>query len=234
MSRSQLPGAVHARLVAPAARPAQLADMSATPTNVRRTNRDRPIRPGRPGLWAAGWLAAGLALAGLTARAALSVTTPTGMPVGRTVTAEQLWEELDRTLPDNVWVSPLQNPAYEVISAKWLRRSFLPALKRQMASLEKTITPADDSAANCGGYALMCRLMLGLSAMAAQGRAPATATLIVQQGKPFGGLPATKENHCVAYVLTDEGPWIIEVQTGTHVPAADYPNLATIKLVSVH
>ena len=76
--------------------------------------------------------------------------------------------------------------------------------------------------------------MLGLSAMESHAHAPATATVIVYQAKPFGGLSATQENHCVALVLTDEGPWIIEAQSGAHVAISDYPNLSTIKLVSVH
>ncbi|MEJ1970969.1 MAG: hypothetical protein WDM96_00110 [Lacunisphaera sp.] len=76
--------------------------------------------------------------------------------------------------------------------------------------------------------------MLNLSAMEARARAPATATIVVYQEKAFGGLSATKENHCVAFVLTDEGPWIIEAQSGAHVAVRDYPNLSTVKLVSVH
>jgi hypothetical protein len=70
--------------------------------------------------------------------------------------------------------------------------------------------------------------------MDAGARAPATATVIVRQEKPFGGLYATKEDHCVAFVLTDEGPWIIEVQSGVYTKIGDYPNRGTIKLVSVH
>ena len=58
--------------------------------------------------------------------------------------------------------------------------------------------------------------------------------MIVFQGRPFGGLAATAEKHSVAFVLTDEGPWIIEVQSGEYTPLADYPNRETIRLVSVH
>ena len=156
------------------------------------------------------------------------------MPIGKTVTAEQLWQEFDRALPAGVWVSPLENLEYQVISAKWMRRSFLPALHQQMASLSRQNIGADNSAANCNGFALMCRLMLTLSAMAAHAPAPATATMIVHQAQPFGGLEATKENHSVAFVLTDEGPWVIEVQSGAYAKLGDYPNRSTIKLVSVH
>ena len=175
-----------------------------------------------------------LALAGVTAWAGLDVYAPGGMPTGRTVTAEQLWQQFDQTLPPGVWVSPLENNVYEVISARWMRRTFLPALKQQMKNLWAQGIPEEDSAGNCNGFALVCRLMLSLSAMSAHARAPATATVIVHQEKPFGGLSATMEDHCVAFVLTDEGPWIIEVQSATYTRIADYPNLRTVKLVSVH
>ena len=156
------------------------------------------------------------------------------MPTGQTVKAEQLWEEFDRTLPAGVWVSPLENTEYEVISAHWMRRSFLPALKGEMKDLWARRIPQENTAGNCSGFALVCRLMLGLAAMESHARAPATATVIVKQDKPFGGLDATRENHCVAFVLTDEGPWIIEVQSGVYAKLSDYPNLGTVKLVSVH
>ena len=180
------------------------------------------------------WLATVVSFAAVTAWADLSVNTPTGMPTGRTVTAEQLWQEFDRALPADVWVSPLENSKYEVISARWMRQEFLPALKRQMKLLWREGIPQENSAGNCSGFALVCRLMLNLSAMASHARAPATATVIVRQENPFGGLTATMEDHCVAFVLTDEGPWIIEVQSGVYTNFSDYPNLGTIKLVSVH
>lgn len=175
-----------------------------------------------------------LTLAAATAWADLKILAPGRMPSGRTVTAAQLWEELDRGLPDGVWVAPLQNSTYEVISAKWLRRDFLPSLKRQMQAFRDKDLPEDNSAANCNGLALIARLMLNLSAMDARAHAPAAATVIVRHDKNFGGLSATHEDHSVAFVLTDEGPWIIEVQSGVHTPLADYPNRSTIKLVNVH
>jgi hypothetical protein len=175
-----------------------------------------------------------LGFAALTGWARLDVYTPGDMPTGRTVSAQELWQEFDRALPPNVWVSPLENSRYEVISAQWMRREFLPALKEQMKTLWAKNIPEENSAGNCNGFALLCRLMLSLSAMQAHARAPATATVIVYQDKPFGGLSATKEDHCVAFVLTDEGPWIIEVQSGIYTRISDYPNRSTIKLVSVH
>lgn len=168
------------------------------------------------------------------ARGDIDINTPTNMPYGTTITAEDLWKEFDRSLPPNVWVSPLENSRYEVISARWMRTVFLPALKHEMKALWAQKVPQEDSAGNCNGFALLCRLMLSLSAMASHAYAPATATVIVRQEKPFGGLSATMENHCVAYVLTDEGPWIVEVQSGVYTKIADYPNLGTIKMVSVH
>jgi len=179
-------------------------------------------------------LAVLLAFGTAISRADLDVWTPTNMPTGNTVTAVQLWNEFDRTLPAGVWVSPLENARYEVISARWMRRVFLPALKVQMNALWDRGLPEENSAANCNGFALVCRLMLSLSAMEAHASAPATATVIVRQEKAFGGLGATKEDHCVAFVLTDEGPWILEVQSGQYTNIADYPNRRTIKMVSVH
>jgi hypothetical protein len=179
-------------------------------------------------------LAAVLSLAVVSTSAGLDIRAPAGMPTGKTVTAEQLWQEFNRTLPPDVWVSPLENNQYEVISATWIRRSFLPALQRQMKELRDRGISADNTAANCNGFALVCRLMLNLSAMEARARAPATATVIVSQEHPFGGIDASMENHCVAYVLTDEGPWIIEAQSGEYTKITDYPNWKSIKLVSVH
>lgn len=170
----------------------------------------------------------------LVTRAELQLTAPGGLPHGKTVSAQKLWEEFDRSLPPGVWISPLQNEEYLIISAQWLRRSFLPALNRQMDQFARQKIGAENSAANCNGFALLARLMLNLSAMATNAPAPATATMIVHQAAPFGGLSATQENHSVAFVLTDEGPWIIEVQSGEHVKLADYPNRSTIKMVSVH
>jgi len=179
-------------------------------------------------------LTAVLSLAIVSTSAGLDIYAPTGMPTGKTVTAEQLWEEFDRTLPPDVWVSPLENNQYEIISAKWMRQTFLPALKQQMKELWARGIPERDSAGNCNGFALICRLMLSLSAMSVHACAPATATVIVSQEHAFGGLTATMENHSVAYVLTDEGSWIIEAQSGEYTKIADYPNRETIKLVSVH
>lgn len=167
-------------------------------------------------------------------RADLDVSAPTGMPTGKTVTADQLWQVFDSTLPPGVWISPLENSKYEVISAKWMRKRFLPALRREMKELWEDRIPEENSAGNCNGFALVCRLMLSLSAMEAHARAPATATVIVRQEKPFGGLYASMEDHCVAFVLTDEGPWIVEAQSGVYTKIGDYPNRGTIKLVSVH
>ncbi len=175
-----------------------------------------------------------LALAAVPGRADLYVSSPEGMPTGKTVTADQLWEIFDRTLPPNVWVSPLESSEYEVMSARWMRRQFLPALKEQMKTFWRDRIPEDDTAGTCSGFALVCRLMLSLSAMDVHAHTPAVATVIVWQGKPFGGLDASKENHCVIFVLTDEGPWIVEAQSGAYTKIADYPNRETIKLVSVH
>jgi hypothetical protein len=187
-----------------------------------------------PRIWPARSLAFALAFAAVAAWADLDVFAPSGMPTGKTVTAQQLWQEFDHSLPPDVWVSPLENNRYEVISAKWMRREFLPALKQQMKMLWKEGIPQDNTAGNCNGFALVCRLMLSLSAMDARACAPATATVIVRQEKAFGGLSATMEDHCVEFVLTDEGPWIIEVQSGAYAKIGDYPNRGTIKLVSVH
>jgi len=175
-----------------------------------------------------------MALLAVTMQASLGVFAPSDMPRGKAIAADKLWGEFDRALPPGVWVSPLENTEYEVISAKWLRRSFLPSLKRQMTDLRARGVAEENSAGNCSGFALLCRLMLGLAAMEAHANAPATATVIVSQEHPFGGLGATRENHCVAFVLTDEGPWIIEVQSGEYTHLAEYPNLPTVKLVSVH
>jgi hypothetical protein len=179
-------------------------------------------------------LAAALSLTFFSARAALEISAPNGMPVGNTISAEKLWEEFDHTLPAGIWVSPLESSNYEVISAKWMRQSFLPALQQEMKHLWKRGVPKENTAGNCSGFAIVARLMLTLSAMAAHAHTPAAATVIVKQQNPFGGLDATQEDHCVAYVLTDEGPWIVEVQSGAYSKIADYPNRETIKLVSVH
>jgi len=112
-----------------------------------------------------------------TAQADLRLVAPADMPSGKTITAESLWQEFDRDLPPGVWISPLQNLEYQVISAQLMRRSFLPALKRQMATFSRQNLPADNSAANCNGFALVCRLMINLSAMSARAAAPATATV---------------------------------------------------------
>lgn len=169
-----------------------------------------------------------------TAFAGLHLYAPAGMPTGRTVTATELWEEFDRVLPPGVWISPLENARYEVISARWMRREFLPSLQRQMKKLWEQDIPEENRAANCNGFALICRVLLNLSAMSARAHGPAAATVIVRHDRPFGGLVPTHEDHSVAFVLTDEGPWIIEVQSGVHTPLRDYPNRDTIKLVSVH
>lgn len=184
--------------------------------------------------WPARALAAILGLSTALSGASLSVSAPSGMPTGKTVTAEQLWQEFNQTLPPDVWVSPLESLRYEVISARWMRREFLPALKREMKNLWARRIPEENSAGNCNGFALVARLMLSLSAMEVHAHAPAAASVIVYQGKPFGGMSATREDHCVAFVLTDEGPWIIEVQSGEYTRIDAYPNRATIKLVSVH
>lgn len=220
MSRSRLRGVVDSILLAVGARVTLFEFVTSQP--YRRKTR-LPWR-----------FVLGLSLAVASASAGIEVTAPSGMPKGTTVTAEKLWEEFDRTLPPGVWVSPLESTHYEVISAQWMRRAFLPALKRQMKALTAKGIPEDNSAGNCSGLALVGRLMLTLSAMDAHARSPAVATVIVTQNKAYGGLGATWEDHCVAFVLTDEGPWIIEVQSGAYTAIDAYPNRESIKLVSVH
>jgi hypothetical protein len=193
-----------------------------------------PVRtPPRPHLLRLlAWLA-GLLLA-VAAHAGINLYAPDGMPTGRSVTATELWETFDRNLPPGIWISPLENERYEVVSARWLRRTFLPSLRRQMNDFRTRDLPERGRAANCNGFALVCRVMLNLSAMAARAHGPAAATVIVHHAQAFGGLPATNEYHSVAFVLTDEGPWIIEAQSGAYTPLSAYPNLSQIKLVSVH
>lgn len=190
--------------------------------------------PRAGGLSLARWLAVVLAITAATGQASVHLWAPSGMPTGKTVTAEALWEVFDQALPPEVWVSPLEDTEYEVISAKWLRREFLPAVKEQMKGFRQKGLAEDRTAGSCNGFALVCRLMLSLSAMEAHARAPAAATVIVRQEKPFGGLDASKEGHSVIFVLTDEGPWIVEAQSGAYTKISDYPNLGTVKLVSVH
>jgi len=180
-------------------------------------------------------LLVGLAAATVaSARADLMIRAPDDLPISASVTAEQLWQVFDHALPAGVWISPLEAPAYQIVPARWMRRTFLPALKEQMHGFWAQNLPMEDSAANCSGFALICRLMLNLSAMHARAHAPAVASVIVKQDHPFGGLSATRENHCVIFVLTDEGPWILEAQSGIYIAALQYPNRATIRLVSVH
>ena len=131
--------------------------------------------------WKARLLAAILGLAALPIHADLGVSAPSGMPEGRTVTAVELWQVFDRALPAGVWVSPLENTKYEVVSAKWMRRTFLPAAKRQMREFWDLRIPEENASGNCNGFALVFRLMLGLSAMDSHNPAPATATMIVRQ-----------------------------------------------------
>jgi len=186
------------------------------------------LRQLRPLAWFAG------AVLAVAAHAGINLYAPDGMPTGRSVTATELWETFDQALPPGIWISPLENERYEVVSARWLRRTFLPALRRQMQEFRARDLPARGRAANCNGFALVCRVMLNLSAMAARAHGPAAATVIVHHAQAFGGLPATDEDHSVAFVLTDEGPWIIEAQSGAYTPLSAYPNLTQIKLVSVH
>ncbi len=181
----------------------------------------------------AGWVL-GVVVAVATSCGGISVSTPTNMPIGQTITAEHLWEKFDASLPPGVWVAPLESSDYEVISARWMRQSFLPALRAQMIELWHRGLPKDNYAANCSGFAAVGKLMLTISAMVAHAHTPAVAIVIVKQDQPFGGLDATREDHCVAFVLTDEGPWIIEVQSAEYIDIADYPNREKIKLLSVH
>lgn len=205
--------------------------MSATTKSINSPRSSPPVHS-----WWRGAAAVMLALvlAGTSSSANLRFMAPGDMPTGRTITATELWEELNRTLPAGVWISPLQNETYQVVSAKWLRRTFLPSLRRQMKQIWDQRLPADNTAANCNGFALVCRLLLNISALSTQDSAPATATLIVQHERPFGDLPATHVPHSVAWVLTDEGPWVIEVQSATPIALSDYPNREFIKLVNVH
>ena len=180
-------------------------------------------------------LALGLILTTATAGARLDVETPRGeMPRGKTVTAEALWESLNAELPANVWVSPLENKEYEVISAKWMTKQFLPQLSRIMDDFRASHLPEDDTAGNCNGLGLVGKLLIELSAIEVHAKAPAAASVIVKQQFAFGGVDATKVGHYVLLVLTDEGWWVIEAQSGKHVPLHDYPNRATIHQVSIH
>lgn len=78
---------------------------------------------------------------------------------------------------------------------------------------------------DCDNFALLYKSLMGISAYKSQEASePAVAVLVVRQMHEFGGIPGTEELHMVNLVMTNNGWFVFEPQTGKYTLLERYPN----------
>jgi len=78
---------------------------------------------------------------------------------------------------------------------------------------------------DCDNFAMLYKSLVGISAYKSEEQnEPAVAVLVVEQINEFGGIPATGGLHMVNLVMTNNGWFIFEPQTGKYTLLERYPN----------
>ena len=78
---------------------------------------------------------------------------------------------------------------------------------------------------DCDNYAMLYKSLSSVAAYKSKiDYEPCVVMLVVQQHHEFGGVPGTGGLHMVNLVMTNQGWYVIEPQTGVHVLLEDYPN----------
>lgn len=86
---------------------------------------------------------------------------------------------------------------------------------------------------DCDNYAMLYKSMASVSAYKSKSEnEPCVALLVVRQVNAFGGVP-TGGLHMVNLVMTSQGWFVIEPQTGEFVKLEEYPNQQFVQLLII-
>jgi hypothetical protein len=78
---------------------------------------------------------------------------------------------------------------------------------------------------DCDNFAMLYKSLASVAGYkSGTSMEPACALLVVRQHEPFGGVPGSGGLHMLNLVLTNNGWYVFEPQTGEHVLLQDYPN----------
>ena len=86
---------------------------------------------------------------------------------------------------------------------------------------------------DCDNFAMLYKSLMSVSAYKAKSdNEPCVALLVVRQHNEFGGVPIGGL-HMVNLVMTNQGWYVIEPQTGEFIRLEDYPNQQFVQLLII-
>ena len=87
--------------------------------------------------------------------------------------------------------------------------------------------------ADCDNYAMLYKSLMSVAAYkAGESVEPAVLLVLVEQRESFGGVPAGGAHLCVL-VMTDQGWFVVEPQTGQFDKLENYPNQRFVRLLMI-
>jgi hypothetical protein len=91
---------------------------------------------------------------------------------------------------------------------------------------ENGIMPIDQKEnLDCDNFAMLYKSLMGISGYKSEEKSePSVAVVVVRQINEYGGVPASNGLHMVNLVMTNNGWFIFEPQTGKSILLEKYPN----------
>lgn len=84
---------------------------------------------------------------------------------------------------------------------------------------------------DCDNFAMLYKSMMSVAGFKSNSKIePASGLITVQQVNEFGGIPGTGGLHMLILVMTNQGWYVVEPQTGDFILLEDYPNQQHIKM----
>lgn len=96
---------------------------------------------------------------------------------------------------------------------------------------ENGIMPIDQKEnLDCDNFAMLYKSLMGISGYKSSNKSePSVAVVVVRQVNEYGGIPASNGLHMVNLVMTNNGWFIFEPQSGKFILLENYPNQEFIK-----
>ena len=83
---------------------------------------------------------------------------------------------------------------------------------------------------DCDNFAMLYKSLMGISGYKSSSESePSVAVVVVRQVNEYGGIPASNGLHMVNLVMTNNGWFIFEPQSGKFILLENYPNQEFIK-----
>lgn len=160
---------------------------------------------------------------------------PPALEPASVIKAEDLLLSAQKLLPKGAFLGPLLDARYAVIKHEWLVKKFMPFYREAVATLQDVAKGGGEEGADCDDFCIFLREMTGLAGIVGHTAGPASAQVVVFQGKAFAGVGRTRERHAIGLFLTERGWFVLEPQTAMElVPIADYANRGTIQYITFH